>query len=136
MQGMDMDIEDLVSQFYMDHARSILRITSTSNTKDPELQNIIRPDFQDMPNYQFVARHETDINKLYIRIPVLTKWLAERKYTYESVKALICQKMNGKLSKKRMGSGTKMDIGVTHVLECTLNVDPTVQAEDYDEAEA
>lgn len=136
MQGMDMDIQDLISQFYMDHARSILRITSTKNAQDPELHNIIRPDIQDMPNYQFVARHETDIGRLYIRIPVLTKWLAERKYTYESVKALMIAKMEGKLGKKRMGAGTKMDIGVTHVIMCTLNIDPTVQAEDFDEVEA
>ena len=53
-----------------------------------------------------------------------------------SVKALIFEKMEGKYTKKRMGAGTKMDIGVTHTIECTLNVDPTVQAEDSDEAEA
>ncbi len=52
------------------------------------------------------------------------------------MKALIFEKMEGKYTKKRMGAGTKMDIGVTHTLECTLNMDPTVQAEDSDEAEA
>jgi hypothetical protein len=134
--GMDMDIEDIISQFYMDHARSILRITSTANASDPELQNIIPISLQDMPNYQFVARHETDTHRLFIRIPPFKKWLADRKYTFESVKALIFEKMEGKYGKKRMGTGTKMDIGVTHVLACTLNVDPTVQAEDSDEAEA
>jgi hypothetical protein len=134
--GMDMDIEDIISQFYMDHARSILRITSTANASDPELQNIIPISLQDMPNYRFVARHETDTHRLFIRIPPFKKWLADRKYTFESVKALIFEKMEGKYGKKRMGTGTKMDIGVTHVLACTLNVDPTVQAEDSDEAEA
>jgi hypothetical protein len=44
--------------------------------------------------------------------------------------------MGGKSSKKRMGAGTKMDIGVTAVIECTLNIDPTVRAEDSDEVEA
>ena len=134
--GMDMDIEDIISQFYMDHARSILRITSTTNATDPELQNIIPISLQDMPNFQFVSRHETDTHKFYIRIPPFKKWLSDRKYTFESVKALIFEKMEGKYTKKRMGAGTKMDIGVTHTLECTLNMDPTVQAEDSDEAEA
>jgi hypothetical protein len=76
--GMDMDIEDIISQFYMDHARSILRITSTTNATDPELQNIIPISLQDMPNFQFVSRHETDTHKLYIRIPPLKKWLPDR----------------------------------------------------------
>ena len=134
--GMDMDIEDIISQFYMDHARSILRITSTTNATDPELQNIIPISLQDMPNFQFVSRHETDTHKFYIRIPPFKKWLSDRKYTFESVKALIFEKMEGKYTKKRMGAGTKMDIGVTHTIECTLNMDPTVQAEDSDEAEA
>jgi len=131
-----MDIEDLISQFYMDNARSILRINSTASNTDPELQNIIPINQQDMPNYRFVARHELDTSKLFIRIPPFKQWLAERKYTWNSVKALIYARMEGKSTKKRMGSGTKMDIGVTAVIECRLNIDPTVQAEDSDEAEA
>lgn len=136
LKGMDMDIEDLISQFYMDNARSILRINSTASNTDPELQNIIPINQQDMPNYRFVARHELDTSKLFIRIPPFKQWLAERKYTWNSVKALIYARMEGKSTKKRMGSGTKMDIGVTAVIECRLNIDPTVQAEDSDEAEA
>jgi hypothetical protein len=136
LKGMDMDIEDLISQFYMDNARSILRINSTASNTDPELQNIIPINMQDMPNYRFVARHELDTSKLFIRIPPFKQWLAERKYTWSSVKALIYARMEGKSTKKRMGAGTKMDIGVTAVIECTLNIDPTVRAEDSDEVEA
>jgi uncharacterized protein (DUF927 family) len=136
LKGMDMDIEDLISQFYMDNARSILRINSTATNTDPELQNIIPINMQDMPNYRFVARHELDTSKLFIRIPPFKQWLAERKYTWSSVKALIYARMEGKSTKKRMGAGTKMDIGVTAVIECTLNIDPTVRAEDSDEVEA
>ena len=136
LQEMDMDIHDLISQFYMDNARSILRITSTADGRDPELQNIIRPDMQDMPSMKLVARHETDINKLFIRIPSLKIWCAEHKYDYNSVKELIILKMNGRSVKKHMGKGTKMALGYAHVLECTLSNDPTVLTDGADEAES
>ncbi len=136
LQEMDMDIHDLISQFYMDNTRSILRITSTADARDPELQNLIRPDMQDMPSMKLVARHETDVNKLFIRIPSLKMWCAEHKYDYNSVKELIILKMHGKAVKKHMGKGTKMALGYAHVIECTLNNDPTVMAEGSDEAES
>ena len=136
LQEMDMDIHDLISQFYMDNARSILRITSTADGRDPELQNIIRPDMQDMPSMKLVARHETDIHKLFIRIPSLKMWCAEHKYDYNSVKELIILKMNGRSVKKHMGKGTKMALGYAHVLECTLSNDPTVLTDGADEAES
>jgi len=132
LKEMDLDIHDLISQFYMDNARSILRITSSADARDPELQNIIRPDMQDMPNFRFVARHETDIGKLFIRLPPFKKWLADRKYVESQIKSLIFEHMDGKYSKKKMGKGTKMDIGTTHVIECTLNLDPVAQAEGAD----
>ena len=135
LKEMDLDIHDLISQFYMDNARSILRITSSADARDPELQNIIRPDMQDMPNFRFVARHETDIGKLFIRLPPFKKWLADRKYVESQIKSLIFEHMDGKYSKKKMGKGTKMDIGTTHVIECTLNLDPVAQAEGADAAE-
>ena len=135
LKEMDLDIHDLISQFYMDNARSILRITSSADARDPELQNIIRPDMQDMPNFRFVARHETDIGKLFIRLPPFKKWLADRKYVESQIKSLIFEHMGGKYSKKKMGKGTKMDIGTTHVIECTLNLDPVAQAEGADAAE-
>ena len=135
LKEMDLDIHDLISQFYMDNARSILRITSSADARDPELQNIIRPDMQDMPNFRFVARHETDIGKLFIRLPPFKKWLADRKYVETQIKGLIFEHMDGKYSKKKMGKGTKMDIGTTHVIECTLNLDPVAKAEGADAAE-
>lgn len=136
LHQMDMDIDDIVSQYYMDNVRSILRITSSADSRDPELAHIIKPDLQDMPNFQFVARHETDINKFYIRLPPFKKWISQHKYTESSIKRLIFTHMEGKYVKKRMGKGTKMDTGITHVIQCTLNIDPTVQAEDLDEVEA
>jgi hypothetical protein len=133
---MDMDIHDIISQFYMDNVRSILRITSTADARDPELQNIIRPDMQDMPNFKFVARHETDIGKLFIRGPALKSWINEHKYTESAVKALIFSQMDGRYGKKRMGKGTKMDIGTTHVIECTFNNDLIEMPELADEVKA
>jgi len=135
LEDMEMDIDDIISQFYMDHARSILRITSTADARDPELQNIIPLSMQDMPSYQFVSRHETDIGLLFIRLPPLKKWCDERKYTFSSIKELMFAKMDGQYKKKRMGKGTKMDIGITHVIQVQLKHDPSVQAEDSDEAE-
>jgi len=135
LQELDMDIKDVVNQYYLDNVRSILRIVSTADARDPDIANLDRVSTQDLPNHTFVARHEVDVDKLYIRVPPFKKWLKAHKYDYNTIKTLIFTQMNGKFGKKRLGKGTKMDIGITHVIECKLEADPAVVAEDTDEAE-
>jgi len=122
LQEMDMVISDVVAQFYMDNARGILRITSSADGRDPNVEEAYEHvEFQDNPNYKFIARHETDTNKFYIRIVPFKEWCGKHRYEFNTVKNLIVRQMNGKPVKKHMGKGTAYKMGVAHVLECTLD---------------
>jgi len=134
LQEMDMDINDVVAQFYMDNVRSILRISSTTDGRDPVILATLEP--QDIPTHKFIGRHETDINKFYIRVGPFKKWCSDHKYDWSTIKSLMVVHMNAKNVKKNMGKGTKAAIGMTHVLECTFAIDSIPNLEGSDEAKS
>ena len=133
LQEMDMDIGDVVAQFYMDNIRGILRISSTADAREESFEHI---EAKDNPNHKFIARHETDTNKLYLRIAPFKEWCSKHKYEFNTVKNIIVTHMNGKSVKKHMGKGTTFKMGMAHVLECTLKDDFNLEVGLLDEAES
>ena len=132
LDDMNIDIEDILSNFLTDHPRGILRVRSTDDARDPELENILELRPGDTPLYQWAARVEYDINKMYIVPKVLKAWCIKHQHHYKAIKELIFIKLNGKPTKMRLGKGTKMVLPPSHVIECSWSKDLTAGEEGFD----
>jgi hypothetical protein len=116
MKDMDIDIGDMVGQFYSDHPRGILRIKSTDDARgDSGVEHMILPDAQ--PLYRWVARHEYDVNKLYLLPKPFKEWCVKQGHHYSAIREMIFKELNGKTAKMRLGRGTKLNLPPQHVLE-------------------
>tara|TARA_R110000823_G_scaffold52350_1_gene129543 strand:+ start:2728 stop:5613 length:2886 start_codon:yes stop_codon:yes gene_type:complete len=132
LDDMNIDIEDIISNFLTDHPRGILRVKSTDDARDPEIENIIDPRAGDTPLYRWAARVEYDINKLYIVPKVLKAWCVKHQHHYSAIRELIFAKLNGKATKMRLGKGTKMVLPPSHVIECSWSKELSVGEEGFD----
>ena len=122
MKEMDIDIGDLVGNFYADNIRSILRIKSSDNTiVDPAMESMILPDA--LPLYKLVARHEYDLNKLYLLTKPFKDWCVKQGHHYTAIVDLIKKEMQGNVTKVRLGRGTKISLPPQHVLELSWSYD-------------
>lgn len=114
MKEMDMDIKDIVAQFYNDHPRGVLRLKHSGEVPD-DMAHIIMPDSS--PLYKWVARHEYDVQKLYLLPGPFKQWCIKQGHTYSQVRGHIIAELNGKSTKMRLGRGTNLDLPPQHVLE-------------------
>ena len=125
MKDMDIDIGDLVGSFYSENIRSVLRIKSSDDTiLDPAMDTLILPDAS--PLYRLVARHEYDLNKLYVLTKPFKDWCVKQGHHYTAIVDLIKTDMNGKHNKVRLGRGTKISLPPQHVLEMSWSYDAYV----------
>ena len=117
MQSMTIDIHNLIADYIADNPRGILRVKSTDDarTTDPEKENLIMPDAT--PLYRWVGRHEYDIHKLYLRPAPFKEWCMKRGHVYASVRELIKLQLKGRVTKMRLGKGTKLDLPYQSVIE-------------------
>ena len=114
MKEMDIDVKDLVAQFYNDNPRGILRLRSTGDVPE-DMDTIIMPDAT--PLYKWVGRHEYDIHKLYLLPGPFKAWCIDKGHNYSQVRGHIIAQLNGRTTKMRLGRGTKLDLPPQHVLE-------------------
>jgi len=121
---MDMDIADIVGQYYADNVRGILRIRSSDGSFADDVNSaFVNPDA--MPINKWVGRHEFDTRKLFL-LPVPFKaWCTKQQLDYSAVRAKLLAAFNGKTSKMRLGRGTKISLPLQHVIEISWDdVDP------------
>lgn len=125
MKDMEIDIGDLVGQFYQDHPRGFLRVKSTDdNRAESNVEHLVTP--ENSPMYQWVGRHEYDINKLYILPKPFKEWVVKQGHHYSAIRSLIIKELGGRALKMRLGRGTKIDLPTQHVLELSWNHDKYV----------
>jgi hypothetical protein len=117
MGEMEIDIEDLIGQYYSDNIRGILRIKSTDRGVGTDVEHMIMPDAT--PMYKWVARHEYDINKLYLRPAPFKEWVVRQGHNYGAIRKLLNEKMGAKGKKMYLGRGTKIRLPPQHVIEIT-----------------
>ena len=111
MKDMEIDINNVIAQFYAEHAQSILRIKSTDDARkaDPSgLDVLVVADAQ--PRYQWVARHEYDVNKLYLMVKPFKQYCVKEGFYYEAILELMFKELNGERRKIRMGKGTNIKL--------------------------
>lgn len=123
MNAMVIDIHDLIAQYLNEHPRGILRIKSTADARsnDPEMENLILPDAT--PLYNWIARSEYDINKLYLPPTNLKKWVMARGLHFPTIEGLMVDQMGLVKTKGRMGKGTKLNTPVQHLWVVEWEVD-------------
>ena len=123
LKEMNIDISDLVGQYYQDNVRNILRIKSTDDARgDPAKIPILEnTQFTDKPMYKWVGRHEYDVNKLMLLPGPFKEWCVKKGHHFSSIRNLIKIYMQGQHKKVRLGKGTKMDVGTQHALVMSFN---------------
>ena len=122
MKDMEIDIGDLVGQFYQHHPRGFLRVKSTDDARmDGATEQMIIPD--NNPLYQWVGRHEYDINKLYLLPKPFKEWVVKHGHHYHAIRKLIYKELSGRAVKIRLGRGTKIDLPPQHAIELSWNHD-------------
>jgi hypothetical protein len=122
MKDMEIDIGDLVGQFYQHHPRGFLRVKSTDDARmDGATEQMIIPD--NNPLYQWVGRHEYDINKLYLLPKPFKEWVVKHGHHYHAIRGLIFKELSGRTVKIRLGRGTKIDLPTQHVIELSWSHD-------------
>ena len=108
------DCQTLITDFVAENYGSILWIKSTEDrrgenmTHGEGLDSLVVPDQQ--PRVKFVARYETDLNRLYILPKPLRTWCSKQSLNSDSLIKDLEQKMDGKRKKIRMGKGTKFNM--------------------------
>ena len=118
MKEMDIDIGDLIGNFYADNVRGILRIKSSdTGVTDPALEALILPDAT--PISRWVARHEYDLNKLYVLPKPFKDWCVKQGHNYATICDMVKDTMQGENIKIRLGRGTKIALPPQHVIAMT-----------------
>lgn len=120
ISGMGGDVETILTDYLSSHYNNILRIRSTDDNRGkadiPGIEEIIIPD--GTPRSAMVARYEYDIKKLYLFIKPLQDWCIKQQINYSGfIDGLRTGRTAAKNVTKRMGKGTRMNLGSVTVLE-------------------
>jgi len=115
MSEMDVNIEDLVAQYYADNYRAVMRLRSTSDLRAVgAIEELVNP--ESMPMSYWVGRHEYDVCKLYLMVNPFKEWCVRQQLSYRDVVERIALDLNGKKERMRMGRGTTIDIAPMTVI--------------------
>jgi len=118
IKDMDMDIADIIGQYYADNVRGILRIHGADGSFADDVNNaFVSPDA--MPINKWVGRHEFNNRKLYLLPSPFKTWCTRQQLDFASVKDKLKTEFGAKTVKLRLGRGTKINLPLQHVIELT-----------------
>jgi hypothetical protein len=116
IKDMNMDMADLIGQYYADNVRGILRIRSSDGSFADDVNNaFVNPDA--MPINRWVGRHEFDTCKLYLLPTPFKAWCTKQQLDYSAIRAKLKEEYNSASIKMRLGKGTKISLPLQHVIE-------------------
>ena len=111
----------------MEHYGSFLWIKSTDDLRKKDaalpqgLAQLVNPDWT--PRVKMVGRYETDTKRVYLLTAPLKQWCGERQINYSAFVQELKEKMSGKRTKIRLGTGTPMDTPSSHVIVADCAID-------------
>jgi len=118
VESMDVSAESTLTSYIAENWNNVLRIQSTQDSRSlgkNEVDHLVIPDAT--PRMHFIARHEYDINMLYLYIDPFKDWCVKKQVNYAGlVDSLKRGRTKAKISKKRMGKGTRMSLPALDVL--------------------
>jgi hypothetical protein len=121
----DVRIEDLITNYIAENIRGVLRIKSTSDCRiaDPSNADVLTlPDAS--PMYKWVARHEFDVNRLYLIASPFRKWCSAQQLDYQDILRKLGEQMQGRREKTRIGRGTKFNLPAVNTIVVTWENEP------------
>jgi len=111
MTDMAASAQDVLNSYVLEHIDQVLQIKSTEDLRSKHgngLDTIIVPEAR--PRFNFVARYETDLQKLFLVPKPLREWCIAQQINYGSFTAELKNKMGAKKIKVRLGKGTHMNL--------------------------
>jgi hypothetical protein len=118
VESMDVSAESTLTSYIAENWNNVLRIASTQDSRKlekDEVEHLVIPDAT--PRIHFIARHEYDINMLYLYIDPFKDWCVKKQVNYAGlVDSLKRGRTKAKINKKRMGKGTRMSLPALDVL--------------------
>ena len=118
VQSMDVSAESTLTNYLAENWNNVLRISSTQDARSlpkDEVEHLVIPDAT--PRMHFIARHEYDINMLYLYTDPFKAWCVKKQVDYAGlVDSLKRGRTKAKIDKKRMGKGTRMSLPSLDVL--------------------
>jgi len=116
--SLDIDIHDLIKNYYFEKQGQIIRIKSTQDGRHKDdsglTDTFVNP--EKLPHYAWVGRYEYDIKRLYLLIKPFKDWLRRGKHSPGQVEEEITKHMLGVKRKVHLGKGTTVNIGSVYVL--------------------
>jgi len=111
MTDMSASAPDILNSYVLEHIDQVLQIKSTEDLRSKHgngLDSIIVPEAR--PRFNFVARYETDLQKLFLVPKPLREWCTEQQINYSSFTEELKNKMGAQKVKVRLGKGTHMSL--------------------------
>jgi len=116
MKEMDISITEIIAQYYSENIRGVLRIKSTDDARKGEDGLDMLLTAEQMPTYNWVARHEYDVGRLYLMVKPFKQWCVQQQLNYNAMVELATNELKGKKEKIRMGKGTTITLPPITVL--------------------
>ena len=120
-----------MNDFFSEHISNILQIQSTQDNRkvhDNGMDDLVIPDT--FARGMLVARYETDTKLFYVLPKVLKKWCGELQINYAHLVKQIKEHCEGKRRKKRLSTGTKLDLPSADVLVMKFDMDDQEESGD------
>ena len=124
-------VHDIMNDFFSEHISNILQIQSTQDNRkvhDNGMDDLVIPDT--FARGMLVARYETDTKLFYVLPKVLKKWCGELQINYAHLVKQIKEHCEGKRMKKRLSTGTKLDLPSADVLVMKFDIDDEEESGD------
>ena len=116
---MDISVTEIIAQYYAENIRGVLRIKSTDDARKVDNGLDQLQVAEQMPIYNWVARHEYDVKRLYLMVKPFKQWCVQQQLNYNGIVELATNELNGKKEKIRMGKGTTITLPSITVLSIT-----------------
>ena len=103
--------QDVLNSYVLEHIDQVLQIKSTEDLRSKHgngLDTIIVPEAR--PRMNFIARYETDLQKLFLVPKPLREWCTEQQINYGAFVAELKTTLGAKKMKVRLGKGTHMNL--------------------------
>lgn len=117
VRQLETNIGDVISNYIAENIRGILRVRSTADNRVQDMPNVEVHSAPDAtPTYNWVARHEFDINQLHLLQKPFKKWCTAQQMDFNEVMRLIERDFHGKRDRIRLGKGTKLNLPPSYVI--------------------
>jgi uncharacterized protein (DUF927 family) len=117
MTDMSASAQDVLNSYVLEHIDQVLQIKSTEDLRSKHgngLDTIIVPEAR--PRMNFVARYETDVQKLFLVPKPLREWCTKQQINYASFTLELKNKLGAQKAKVRLGKGTHMNLPPTDAI--------------------